>query len=259
MFRLAKSVVGNDDKKLEKIATECVTESIKNSLKCFFNEGYENASKEELYRYANFQEISNIIPYNLYLEIEDSGIDAKLFLRKKMAQFMNILNDEEEITPDIFIEYLLYRLKNVADIYHTADTRETKNRKAVLRRLLKKHAFDYVEEYKLYGYERIDDDCYLDDEGNQISLDEYNRLSEKYQKEFVRDTIKNLNNLHEMSIDDDSFLFFDWDFSFFDDWGFERTLMEFAHGMAGIMSGYTKEYIKNIFLSVNMELPYYLK
>jgi hypothetical protein len=37
-------------------------------------------------------------------------VDLKIFISKKMAQFLILLNDKEEHSPDLFIEYILAKM-----------------------------------------------------------------------------------------------------------------------------------------------------
>ena len=62
-------------------------------------------------------------------------------------------------------------------------------------------------------------------------------------------------NLLYIDDPDYSMTFWDWDFSFFDDWGFKETLKEFGPGLNGKMRGYGLEYMRKIFTDVNEPIP----
>ncbi|HAS91979.1 MAG TPA: hypothetical protein DCS12_07025 [Clostridiales bacterium] len=43
-------------------------------------------------------------------EMSGLEVDLKIFISKKMAQFLILLNDKEEHSPDLFIEYILAKM-----------------------------------------------------------------------------------------------------------------------------------------------------
>lgn len=241
MFKLANnSFRGNEE--LERVATECLTEAIKIYLENYFIIGYENEEKETLYKKVNLSEVIDLLPSKLLCEMEESDINIGLFLQKKMAEFMNILNSKESITPDIFIEYLLYRMVITENENWIIESNKLKEMKPILKKLLEEDSREYTEDF-LY-FEQDENGNYIDCEGNFISKDEYNKILKEAQEDYVERSMINLTCLPNMSIDEDSYAFWDWDFSFFDDWGFESTLINMSSEPIGRMAGYEEDCIK---------------
>lgn len=258
MFRLANGKFV-ENKELKKVATECLTETIKIYLENYFHVGYEKEDENTLYTKVDYPTLVDLIPYKLLCEMEESNIDEELFLRKKTAEFMNILNSKEEITPDIFIEYLLYRMIITESNEWFEESEKLKKLKPVLRRLLEENSKCYAEEVYLCDYEEDENGNYIDQDGEFVSKEKYNKILKAYQKQYVEKNMTNLTDLPNMSIDDDSFVFWDWDFSFFDEWGFEPILKKMSKGIIADMAGYGEEYIKDVFKSSGMDTPKFLE
>lgn len=256
MFRLANNNF-KEHECLKKMATECLTETIREHLKKYFLNGYEKEDKEMLYTKVNLSKVIDLLPYELWCEIEGLEINAELFLKKKVAEFMNILNAEESITPDIFIEYLLYRMIITESEEHITESEKLKKMKPVLRSLIEEYSKNCPEEY-LFFYKKDELDNYMDYEGNIISKEYYNKVLTKYQKEYIEKTMKNITCLPKMSIEDDSLVFWNWDFAFFEDFGFEFTLKNISNKSVGVMIGYGEEYVKNIFKKTNIKVPSFI-
>ena len=258
MFRIANGkFTGNE--KLHKLATECLTKTIKYSLEDYFFMGYDKENPDTLYKKVDVDEVIYLLPEKLLNEMIASGIDMHLFLQKKVAEFMNILNSEEEITPDVFIEYLLYRMIITSDdmFYYIPD--EIEAYKEQLMPLLDEYASDYVDGCVICYESDNGEIIYEDALGKEIAKEEYENTLKEEKEELINQTITNLTDLPNMSLEDDSLVFWDWDFSFFDDWGFENALKQMHSGPISIMAGYGEEYINNIFKSSNMEVPEFLR
>ena len=257
MFRLANRKF-RENKELEKLATECLTKTIKSHLESYFFVGYENEKEDTLYKMVDLEEAIYLLPDELWDEMEESEIDECLFLKKKIAEFMNILNSKESITPDIFIEYLLYRMIVTTDEWFYEIPEEVQKYKSLLLEPLDEYALDYAYSY-VDCYELEDGTVkYQNSFGEDITKEEYEEILKDSKEEYIEKVINNLTNIPAMSMDEDSLVFWDWDFKFFDNWGFEATLKNISSGPIALMTGYGEEYVKNMLDGTGAEIPNFL-
>jgi hypothetical protein len=230
MFRLGDDAF-KENNELHTMAVYCLTETIKVHLKIYFEEGYENEHEQDMYRKVKLAEVYKLFPDQLVKNMINMGVNTSLFLPKKIAQFMLLLKNQEEETPDLFIEYVLYRMI----LEHSKwgvdfTTTEVFDKKLQLKKLL-----------RTYAKEELD----LDD------VKERN----KFVKEHSILLTKFTHMLGSKESDYDSLAFWDYDFLFFDEWGFENAIKESAHGMFGQQRGYGLEYTESIFTDVGEEIP----
>jgi hypothetical protein len=91
---------------------------------------------------------------------------------------------------------------------------------------------------------------------------EYLDLNTKERNQFVKNNTILLTHFSQLlgveEADEDSLTFWDWDFKFFEDWGFENVIKQSAYGVL-INRGYGLEYTKSIFTDVREEVPLILK
>lgn len=233
MFQLANFYF-EEVPELEDLATFCLTETIKEHLKIYFDDDYNTCSSEELFTKVKIEKLKKIFPEEILNEMESIGVNSKLFISKKLAQFMNMLNDTDTNVPDIFIEYMLYNMikcnrnKNKSNdgMANTVVEHIPK-----LQNLIREYAKDYLDftgEMKLAKYV-INAICALTVFNDLLGPDEYD------------------------------FTFWDFDFSCFDSWGFEITLYLAAYGDFGRSGGYDIDYVSDIFTKVGEPVPRYLK
>jgi len=127
-------------------------------------------------------------------------VDLKIFISKKMAQFLILLNDKEEHSPDLFIEYILAKM-----IY----------KQCKKRIWLYKHGSDREKK-------RIKKD------GSWVCQKGIDFENIKERNKYVKDTVTVLTEFMYLlgadGMGDDSLAFWDWDFSFLDSHGFEWQL-----------------------------------
>ena len=231
MFRLA-NLSFEDVPELEKLATFCITETIKMHLEDFFEKDYDKCSCGDLFNKVKIEKARGIFPEKLLDEIESLGINSNLFIAKKVAQFMNILTDADAVTPDIFIEYILYKLikfyRHQYDFYFIANT--VSEHIPNLKKLIREYAKEYLE---LTVVKEINK--YVKDSVNALTLFSY-----------------------LLSNEESDFTFWDFDFTFFDDCGFKNTLYQAAYGYLGQSGGYNIKYISSIFTSIYEPVPSFL-
>jgi hypothetical protein len=229
MFRLVGDAF-KEDHELHTIAVYCLTETIKSHLGNYFEEGYENEDELTLYKKVKVDELYKLLPAKFIQDMIDVGVNVSLFIPKKIAQFMLLLKKQEEETPDLFLEYVLDKmideqLKNRFCFIPSV----VGDKKPELKKLLRTYAKDYL--------------C-IDD------VKERN----KYVKNHTMLLTEFIHLLGIEHPDDDSLAFWDWDFAFFDDWGFENVLIQSANGVLE-PRGYGLEYTKKIFTYVGEAVP----
>ncbi len=232
MFRIVNDAF-QDSEELHSLAAYCLTETIKRELESYFEDGYKKATDELLYKEVKMPYVIQLFPTEFLKEMEIVGVNVDVFIPKKFSQFMKILAIHEEVTPDIFIEYILSRM-----IY----------------KYTKENRFEIIPE---------DVSCKIDD-------------LKKLLRTYAKDTLQ-INDIKERNLyvkentlvltrfsylpgvegyDDTSLAFWDWDFSFFDDWGFIKTLEQLSFGVLNQSRGeYGLDYSRNIFLSVGEQEP----
>lgn len=200
MFRLVDNAF-EDNEKLHNLAVYCVTESIKANLKNYLD---------------NEKELMGLFSESFINELKEEGIEPNIFINKKAKQLLKLLEDSEEHTPDIFIEYIIYKMMSDKE-FDNSDivSNELEEKIVELKNLLT----IYQKEEEL-----IEDDEYLEEF-------------------FDNPTIVSTN-----------LVFWDWDFAYFDDWGFKKTIKALVDSQI-LRYDYGLEYTKKIFLDVNEELP----
>lgn len=231
MFRLA-NLPFEDVPELEKLATFCITETIKKNLEDYFERDYNKCSCGDLFSKVKIEKAREIFPEKILDEIESLGINSNLFIAKKVAQFMNILTDDDEITPDIFVEYILYKMIKFYRYQYNFDfvVATVSEYIPILKKMIREYAKEYLELTVVKERNR-----YVKDSVNALSLFSY-----------------------LLSNDESDFTFWDFDFTFFDDWGFKNTLYQAAYGYFGQVGGYNINYVSSIFTSINEPVPSFL-
>lgn len=250
----------SDNEKLYKLATECLSDTFKNYISDFlFLRHSKNIPTDELYTKVDIDEVMFLLPGKLIIELQKSEIDEELFLKKKIAELLTLLNSNEEVIPDVFSEYLLYRIIRTAedDVFYEAS--ELPNEYASkLKDLLNDYATEMVQDLFCVYEDDNGNTVYENEYGKELSKDEYESSLKSMINEYVNSTIINLTDLSKMSIDDDSLVFWDWDFMFIDDWGFENALKQLNGGIVSTMGGYANDTATNIFTSIGMDKPKFL-
>lgn len=230
MFRLVDDAF-EENNELHTIAVECLTKTIKIHLDYYFEEGYENTRDEELYKKVKWDITYSLFPKELINDMINVGIDIHSFLPKKIAQFMLLLNKQEEETPDIFIEYILDKMMFRQLNWGFDFTRdEIEDKKVQLKKLLRSYA-----------------------------KDELDITDTKERNKFVKDNIILLTDFTSLlgveKSDDNSLAFWDCDYDFFDEFGFINMLKQSAYGVLA-NRGYGIDYVKSIFTSVGETVPF---
>ena len=232
MFRLANDAF-IENNELYTLATYCLTETIKLHLGHYFLEGYKNEVNETLYTKVDKDAALELFPEELIDGmINVMGLkNVPLFIYKKIAQFMQLLNNTKEKTPDIFIEYILYRIIQQyleMKVYFTSNN--VMDKKVTLKSLLRTYAKDELEIIDVKERNK-----YVKD--NMILLTEFTSL----------------NGIE--GSEQDSLTFWDYDFSYFDEWEFEDVIKELAYGDLGLQRGYGLNYTKSLFTDVGEKAP----
>lgn len=109
MFRLVDDEFIQYDE-LHKAVVFCLTETIKSHLIEYFEKGYENQNEQNLYLKTKTDKALGLFTKKFLDEMSSLGVNPQVFIPKKMAQFLTLLNDKEEKTPDLFIEYILFKI-----------------------------------------------------------------------------------------------------------------------------------------------------
>lgn len=227
MYRLVDDAF-SEDKELHDLAVFCLTETIKSHLETYFKPNYELG--DMLHTYVNLESALALLPKDMLDDMASIGVIPEVFICKKLAQLMTILHGSEEVTPDIFIELLLFAM-----IQHQQalgwEIREASVQEQIPT--LKKKLRTYAKE----------------------TLD----ISDtKERNDYIKRTVAFLTEFTELfgwpGTEDESLTFWDWDFSFFTDWGFAKTIREAYNGVL-LSRGYGEDYTKDIFLSVGEDFP----
>lgn len=218
MFRLAEDMIRIDKKKypeLYALATEVFTDNIAVNISNF----YEN---EKIV-------LPNLLPYLDDDVVKDAENYAEGFIEAKANQlYRDIKDPERNITPDVFNEYLLMKMirSNTYFIVDIADEEKKEN----LKSLIKEFVLDYYKE----------DIAEISDGRKRTG---YIRRRNNY-------IYKLLTNLIFTLEDEESeyggFLLWDWDYSLFTDYGFEKTLKILRSPLYGCQRGYGPEYVKEM-------------
>lgn len=231
MFRLA-NLSFEEVPELEKLATFCLTETIKMNLEDYFEKDYNKCSCDDLFNKVKIEKVIGIFPEKLLDEMKSLGIKSNLFIAKKIAQFMSTLTNADAVTPDIFIEYILYKMITFyREQYNFDFIADTVSEKVPnLKNLIREYAKEYLELTVI-----------------------------KERNKYVKDSINALTLFsYLLSNDESDFTFWDFDFTFFDDWGFKNTLHQAAYGYLGQSGGYNINYVSSIFTSVGEPVPSFL-
>lgn len=224
MFRLAQRPF-EESQEMKEIATYCVTKTIEHQLKNYFEAGWQKEPAETLYKKVKLKRVYELIPTELYLEMEGMDLNADVFLAKKVAQMMLELRSEEEITFDLFNEYLLAKMiasRRARGLSGLAP--QVKKRLEELKQVV----HDYTEKYMVEELE-------LNEEEQEI-----------YENEVVKSVTQFSFFGSEGELAGDC-IFWDYDFALFDECGLKKALGFFAEPTAFY---YGADYIGNIFHSV---------
>lgn len=230
MFRLVDDAF-EENNELHTIAVYCLTETIKIHLEKYFEEGYSNEEDKMLYMKVKLDEAYELFPDELVNSMISVGVNVSLFITKKIAQFMLLLKKSDEETPDIFNEYILYRMIiKQSKSYWDYTSKEIDDEKVKLKKLLRTYAKDELE---------IND------------VKELNK--------FVKDNTRLLTEFTSLlgvkESNDESYVFWDWDFDFFDQLGFENMIKQLTYGILS-QRGYGVDYTKSIFTDIDEEVPF---
>ena len=228
MFRLANSAFP-EFPELETHARYCLTETIKSHLRTYFEEGFEVSEAELLYQKVDVEAVRWLFDDDLCDELDEIQYNADRFLQKKIAHFWQLMVSEEEHTPDLFTEYLLYCMTQLADAIDSPKAElPSEEDKKKLKELLKIYVQDYID---LDG----DDEEYK----KELEIEYFHVLTDmKYLLGYPKPS-------------DNSLAFWDWDFMMFDNAGILNTLKAFANGPLA-QEGYD---IEGIFSSVVEPAP----
>lgn len=228
MFRLVDNAFQSAPE-LHTLAVYCLTETIKSHVAHYFVEGYGTECEQPLYTKVNPTKALSLFPADMLDGMVNLAVDVPSFIPKKIAQLMLLLNNQDEITPDLFLEYILYRMI-VAQRNKRFDfmPKEVIDNKEQLVKLLRTYA--------------------------KTELD---IIDTKERNAWVKNNTVLLTGFTGLLGDDDSLAFWDLDCTFFDDWGFEQTLSSSAFGILKLR-GYGLEYTRSIFTDVGQDVPYIL-
>lgn len=228
MFRLADYAFSGS-LELETLARYCLTETIKHHLRTYFEEGFEGVPEEQLYRKVNAEKVKRIFPGEFHEELGEIQHDADRFLQKKVARFWQILASEEEFTPDLFTEYLLYCMIQFTQNFKKENPPlPTAEEKKKLKKLLKSYVQNDID------FEEDDEEVM-----KELEIEYFHVLTD----------MRYLMGYPEPS--DNGVTFWDWDFLLFDEAGILNTLRAFANGPLA-QEGYD---IDAIFTSVGEPAP----
>jgi hypothetical protein len=232
LFRLAEDAF-QADKELHSIAVYCITETIKAHVEEYLEQDYEKEEGDNLYIKVKKEKAFDLFPFQIMDSMMQVGVNVSSFIPKKIAEFMLLLKDKEEHTPDLFLEYILYRMiKKQSENRYDYTPNTVVDKKAELKSQLRKHAKGYTD------YDTKERNLFI--KNNIRLLTEFTYL------------------LGVEESGDSSLTFWDWDFLFFDDWGFKEVIEQSAFGVLR-QRGYGLEYTKSIFKNVGEEVPLLLK
>lgn len=238
MFRIVEDMFA-DKPELHEIAVFCLTETIISKLEEYFYQGYEEEPNETLYRKVDGEALLSLLPFNMATEIENLGIDVKDFLAKKVAQMMIELKSSEEITFDLFNEYLLSAMIEDEQLLGGWTIVPSVQQKVPrLRELL----FEEVKENLVYMY----------DEEELSEIDEEQILEE------VEEGITLLTDFTTFADEGENwtgFVFWDYDYKFLERWGLVHVLQEMSSGVLKGM-GYTPSAVDSIFSEVGEDASF---
>lgn len=226
MFRLAEGPFV-EDKELKDLATFCLTKTIEHQLANYFEAGWKNEPAETLYQKVKTRRIVTLVPPHVYLELWELGVDPATFLKKKVAQMMLQLQSEEEITFDLFNEYLLAKMiekrssRGLSGIAPTVQTRLA---------TLKEKVHSYV------------------DETMREELEEWGGDIELYEEEIVMFLTQFSSLLDQGEEKTEGYVFWDYDYTFIEEWGLKNVLSQCLYNP--LILNYGDNYDQIIFGSV---------
>ena len=203
MFRLNNDIVCK-----EELGTGNVNNIIKRFLERYFNDNYTEV-EVSLNKEVKAEEVLKILPTKLLKEMKELNIDAKAFVADKVAAFMNLLNDKEEQTPDLFTEYLLskmieHSISNELDV----KTQLNEDDKKELLKIITVSCKETAQEFE-------DNDMKItESELNDMITDYYNMYTD------FRYLMGSEEDEPTLNATDNSIAFWDWDYMFIDQIGF---------------------------------------
>ena len=213
MFRLANEPFKSEPG-LHKLATYVLTESIKNHLSIFFEEGWQEASPDEWMDYVREGKVLSLIPDELENELLEAGIAPEPFFNHKVTQMMEQLMDPEPITFDLLGEYILAKMIHYFEYWELSYPAKTID--AVIPEL----------KAELWSYYQAMEDYEKDfDEEDRVG---YNA---KRDTERVLKALTDVKSFLSSESFDDSFIFWDADYTLIDDWGLGAVLKACQDGL----------------------------
>lgn len=192
--------------------------------------------------------------HTLLLGLENMGISSENFLARKVLQLYKELRDPNtHYTPDLIGEYLMmYALKYVADFTAPIHVVGGKSRENSTQATL----FDSIKP----SLPAIRDELFMLSYSEPVM--ELSGEEAAHFDDFVDDincAISGYYELHEHArIHDTSLLLWDVDYELIDDWGIDKFLYSTAFDALS-MRGYGYQYTKEMFTSVDVNIPYFLQ
>ena len=231
MYRIASDSFIRE-KHARATAVFCLTETVKAHVASFFEKGYESENSSTLYKKVLIDKARSIFPDKILAEMTAAGVTVNVFIPKKIAQIMTLLNSNSEIMPDVFNEYVLERMavcypKSNANFAPRIVTRHLKDLKQLIS-------------------------AYL----NRFEAKTYSR---KQRKAYIVNAITSVSRFSALTGENEKrnqFAFWDNDRLVFEKYGFEFALRELAYGSMTKGYGYSKT--RDIFTTVNETVPYIL-
>ena len=223
-----------DAPELHGLATKMLNATIMPEMNAFYEERYQIGSENKV----NWDKVYRVIPKKFISEVEGTGISFTVLFERKLDQFMRLLLSDHEKVPDLLMEYILGKtIENVQNrrIYIT-DIHEKTDINS-LRKLLK----TYFRENNIGVYDSS--------EGERVQ--EIAQMAKEHL--WMATRFPYLLGIYE-SYCGASLAFWDDDYSWFDMWGFEKTIDKLMTDDL-IQRGYNHEYVKNMFEDISLAVP----
>lgn len=196
------------EEELEDKIVKCVTDMIEEHLARYFEPDYKTAAPDKL-MFKVKDSALELLPQKLIDELDETKI-ASLFVKKKLADLMNLLHAKQSETPDTFTEYLINRIGISSAEKGFQISKELENRILELEYNLMDY---YVEEFEEMIEESDDEDILEQaaEKTDEISLCMRTPMYE-FGIEIFGHTTHYTNEL----------FYWDSDFVFIDDIGYEQ-------------------------------------